>query len=81
MGFSSRESRLAQRVREGEDRIQWLGLQLANTQRKLHKVAEPRCEDRGSPPPCQTIQVAVVCAGAEASRTVITLIKSILFYR
>jgi len=81
MGFSSRESRLAQRVREGEDRIQWLGLQLANTQKKLHKVKVPRCEDGESSPPCQTVQVAVVCAGAEASRTVITLIKSILFYR
>ena len=38
MGFSSREARLAGRVREGEDRIQWLTLQLTNTQHKLHKV-------------------------------------------
>ena len=32
MGFSSREARLAGRVREGEARIQWLTLQLENTQ-------------------------------------------------
>lgn len=30
---------------------------------------------------CEEIHVAIVCAGADASRTVITLIKSILFYR
>ena len=39
------------------------------------------CEEEESLAPCEEIQVALVCAGAEASRTVITLIKSILFYR
>ena len=43
--------------------------------------AVPPCEDGSSSAPCQAVQVALVCAGAEASRTVITLIKSILFYR
>ena len=33
------------------------------------------------PPPCEEIQVAIVCAGPDASRTVVTLVKSILFYR
>jgi len=30
---------------------------------------------------CETIHVAIVCAGFNASRTVVTLVKSILFYR
>ena len=38
MGFTNREARLAQRVREGEDQIQWLKLQLANTQNKMAQV-------------------------------------------
>ena len=38
MGFSSREARLAQRVREGEDQVQWLKLQLANTQKRMSQV-------------------------------------------
>ena len=28
------------------------------------------------PPPCEQIQVAIVCAGPDASRTVVTLVKS-----
>ena len=32
-------------------------------------------------PPCDEIQVAIVCAGPDVSRTVVTLVKSILFYR
>ena len=42
MGFSSREARLAGRVREGEARIQWLTLQLENTNKKLAKVGRVR---------------------------------------
>ena len=37
------------------------------------------CDRR--PPPCEEIQVAVVCAGSEAVRTLVTLVKSILFHR
>ena len=37
--------------------------------------------DNMLPPPCEQIQVAIVCAGPDASRTVVTLVKSILFYR
>ncbi|KAH7968110.1 hypothetical protein HPB52_005827 [Rhipicephalus sanguineus] len=32
-------------------------------------------------PKCEVLQVAIVCAGYNASRSVITLVKSILFYR
>ena len=81
MGFSSREVQLAARVRAGEDKVQWLSLQLANTQERLQKLVVPPCDDGEGLLPCQTVHVALVCAGAEASRTVITLIKSILFYR
>ena len=38
MGFTSREARLAGRVREGEARIQWLTLQLENSHKKLARV-------------------------------------------
>lgn len=32
-------------------------------------------------PKCEVIEVAIVCAGYNSSRSVVTLIKSILFYR
>lgn len=32
-------------------------------------------------PKCEVIHVAIVCAGYNSSRSVVTLIKSILFYR
>ena len=32
-------------------------------------------------PPCQVIEIAIVCAGYNTTRSVVTLIKSILFYR
>ena len=103
MGFSSREARLAGRVREGEARVQWLTLQLEKTNKKLARVGPwlvfnscnmrvyisqgvvrtsvSDCGDEENLPACDEIQVAIVCAGASASRTVITLIKSLLFYR
>lgn len=34
-----------------------------------------------SPNRCEVIQVAIVCAGYNSSRSIVTLIKSILFYR
>ena len=40
MGFTGREARLAQRVREAEDQVQWLKLQLANTQKRMSQVIE-----------------------------------------
>ena len=45
MGFTGREARLAQRVREGEDQVQWLKLQLANTQKRMTLGFKKREED------------------------------------
>lgn len=87
MGFTDREARLAQRVREGEDQIQWLKLQLSRSQEKVsqgfktHSLASVGGDCEPVPPPCEAVHVAIVCAGTEASRTVVTLLKSILFYR
>ncbi|XP_029063591.1 LARGE xylosyl- and glucuronyltransferase 2 isoform X7 [Monodon monoceros] len=36
---------------------------------------------RPRPPKCELLQVAIVCAGHNSSRDVITLVKSMLFYR
>lgn len=38
------------------------------------------CQDEYVPK-CDFIHIAIVCAGYNASRSVVTLIKSILFYR
>jgi len=86
MGFTDREARLAQRVREGEDQVQWLRLQLSRAQAKVSQALQNHGGGGGDgceavPPPCEVINVAIVCAGTEASRTVVTLLKSILFYR
>ena len=48
MGFSSREARLAGRVREGEARIQWLTLQLENTHKKLARVGPASSPSRST---------------------------------
>ncbi|KAI1301775.1 LARGE xylosyl- and glucuronyltransferase 2 [Halotydeus destructor] len=45
----------------------------------IHKCKEDADEDTISK--CEVIQVAIVCAGYNSSRSVVTLIKSILFYR
>ncbi|KAG1663199.1 LARGE xylosyl- and glucuronyltransferase 1 [Nymphon striatum] len=68
-GFSDREAKLAQRVREMEEQNQLLQRQL-------------RCADaEPGVPKCEVIQITIVCAGYKSSRSVVTLIKSILFYR
>ena len=41
----------------------------------------PCGEDGNLLPKCEVLHVAVVCAGVDASRSVVTLAKSILFYR
>lgn len=58
-------------------------------ERKLHEsAAGSNCSDSKSEsesqiivPKCEVIEVAIVCAGYNSSRAVVTLIKSILFYR
>lgn len=81
MGFSRREARLADRLRESEDNAQWLRrqLRLAQTSHNKQVPGKSSCED--SVAICETIHVAIVCAGYNASRTVVPLLKSILFYR
>ncbi|XP_014666068.1 PREDICTED: glycosyltransferase-like protein LARGE1, partial [Priapulus caudatus] len=39
------------------------------------------CVTEAEVPKCEVIDVAIVCAGYNASRSVVTLIKSVLFYR
>lgn len=43
----------------------------------------PAAGDSGWPevPKCEVLHVAIVCAGYNASRSVVTLVKSVLFYR
>ncbi|CAN7938798.1 unnamed protein product [Ixodes hexagonus] len=38
-------------------------------------------DDLPEVPKCEVLQVAIVCAGYNASRSVVTLVKSVLFYR
>lgn len=44
-------------------------------------VSAPSVEFTHLPNRCEVIQVAIVCAGYNSSRSIVTLIKSILFYR
>ena len=84
MGFTDREARLASRLRESESQARWLRLQLTLSQDRVSRALSRRPPPPGCPPApetCELIHVAIVCAGSNASRTVVTLVKSILFYR
>ncbi|KAG8224788.1 hypothetical protein J437_LFUL002233 [Ladona fulva] len=103
LGFTHREARLAERVREMEEQNQLLRRQLSISQDHLmsvmsdskHNGTAPdnygyaddhstRCNNKvhePEVPKCDVIHVAIVCAGYNSSRSVVTLIKSILFYR
>ena len=84
MGFTDREARLASRLREAESQARWLRLQLTLSQDRVGRALSRRPPPPGCPlaaEACETIHVAIVCAGSNASRTVVTLVKSILFYR
>lgn len=49
---------------------------------KLHNRTRCREEPEAAIlPKCEVIEIAIVCAGYNSSRSVVTLIKSILFYR
>jgi len=80
LGLNRREASLVQRLRESEDQVRWLGRQLRLTQSKQRKggplVSEPVYQSS-----CETIHVCIVCSGYNATRTVVTLLKSILYYR
>ncbi|CAG0883631.1 unnamed protein product [Darwinula stevensoni] len=101
LGFSRREERLAQRVREVEEQNHLLRRQLSLSQNQLLSVIsdsmrlsnasnEPlkdktdesvKCIEHDEVGKCETLHVAIVCAGYNSSRSVVTLIKSILFHR
>ncbi|XP_013774124.1 LARGE xylosyl- and glucuronyltransferase 1-like [Limulus polyphemus] len=111
LGFTRREAKLAERVREVEAQNQLLRRQLSISQNHLmnfiveaqqngsnvHSGKESlgnieRQEKNGERsfvcvnpepevPKCEVIHVSIVCAGYNSSRSVVTLIKSILFYR
>ncbi|KAL4225615.1 Xylosyl- and glucuronyltransferase large2 [Mactra antiquata] len=68
-------------------RNQYLNIQMAVA---LQNESDPRlrnrtrldCLNQGSDiPKCEAIHVAIVCAGHNATRDVVTLLKSVLFYR
>lgn len=101
MGFTEREARLVERVREAEHHGRWLRLQLTLrcgrsflnimvfcqpnlSQERASKAGVRRPPAPGCPPAaesCEEVHVAIVCAGINASRAVVTLVKSILFHR
>lgn len=91
LGLTKREALLAERVREVEQQNHLLKRQLSLLQQQTQQ-GFPRLERNGSEPcpgtsldpevpKCEVLQVAIVCAGHNASRSVVTLVKSVLFYR
>uniref|UniRef100_A0AAR2K3D1 LARGE xylosyl- and glucuronyltransferase 2 n=1 Tax=Pygocentrus nattereri TaxID=42514 RepID=A0AAR2K3D1_PYGNA len=81
---------LESRVREVEEENRQIRLQLSQSQSLAAQPAEGNYEERAnhsecarSPTAekCELIHVACVCAGHNASRDVVTLVKSILFHR
>ena len=96
LGFSKREAKLAQRVREVEEHNDFLRKQLSisryeidnlrlKVQRKgLNSTSKHQsvdCAGDFNLPRCMTLHIAIVCAGQNAARDVVTLLKSVLFYR
>ncbi|CAL1265883.1 unnamed protein product [Larinioides sclopetarius] len=102
LGFTRREAKLAERVREVEEQNQLLRRQLSISQNHLLSVMSENQNDSQTfgtkeeessqktvlcanqepeVPKCEVIHIAIVCAGYNSSRSVVTLIKSILFYR
>ena len=134
LGFTDREAKLAERVKEVEQQNQFLRRQLSISREKLvsimsdtqqnevnsvkqNKIGDYSPEKKSnlnidnkpdlSPnplplisdkslknssngcvtrredvvPKCEVIEIVIVCAGYNSSRSVVTLIKSILFYR
>ncbi|XP_076351503.1 xylosyl- and glucuronyltransferase LARGE1-like isoform X2 [Tachypleus tridentatus] len=110
LGFTRREAKLAERVREVEAQNHLLRRQLSISQNHLMSIMV-KAQQNGSSihtgkeslestatqeseqksfvcvnpepevPKCEVIQISIVCAGYNSSRSVVTLIKSILFYR
>ncbi|XP_076450091.1 xylosyl- and glucuronyltransferase LARGE1-like [Babylonia areolata] len=86
------ESRVVQRLRDTENQNMVLRKELSQTQNELLRLqmtlaaandsSKMKCLNaEPDVPKCEVIHVAIVCAGHNATRDVVTLIKSVLFYR
>ncbi|XP_043233397.1 LARGE xylosyl- and glucuronyltransferase 1-like isoform X2 [Amphibalanus amphitrite] len=93
LGFNARELRLADRIRDMQEQNTMLRHQLAAAHSQLVAVLDEHgrkhngTDDdlfglRDEPlTKCSEISVVIVCAGYNSTRSVVTLIKSLLFYR
>uniref|UniRef100_A0A8C1RF42 LARGE xylosyl- and glucuronyltransferase 2 n=1 Tax=Cyprinus carpio TaxID=7962 RepID=A0A8C1RF42_CYPCA len=75
---------LASRVREVEEENRQIRLQLSQSQglaAQPERANHSECSRSPTAEKCELIHVACVCAGHNASRDVVTLVKSILFHR
>ncbi|KAI5732636.1 hypothetical protein M8J76_002595 [Diaphorina citri] len=79
---SSREAQLLSKMQDMEQQLVSLRNQISATI-PMPTPASFLCTSRKEPviPTCEVIQVAIVCAGYNSTRSLVTLIKSILFYR
>ncbi|KAK7099228.1 xylosyl- and glucuronyltransferase LARGE2s-like [Littorina saxatilis] len=86
------ESKIVQRLRDTENQNIVLRKELSQTQNQLLRLqmtlaaanesTKMKCLNaEPDVPKCELIHVAIVCAGHNATRDVVTLIKSVLFYR
>ncbi|KAL8614332.1 hypothetical protein ACOMHN_007670 [Nucella lapillus] len=86
------ESRIVQRLRDTENQNMVLRKELSQTQNELLRLQMTLAAANDSTkmkclnaepdvPKCEVIHIAIVCAGHNATRDVVTLIKSVLFYR
>ncbi|KAM3919319.1 LOW QUALITY PROTEIN: xylosyl- and glucuronyltransferase LARGE2 [Leptodactylus fuscus] len=73
---------LEMKLQEAEEENRRLRLQLGELRSDDHEGDNSsRCSQRSLTEKCELIHVAIVCAGHNSSRDVVTLVKSILFHR
>lgn len=73
---------LEMKLQEAEEENRRLRLQLGELRSEDHEGDNSsRCSQRSLTEKCELIHVAIVCAGHNSSRDVVTLVKSILFHR
>uniref|UniRef100_A0A8D8SAD0 Glycosyltransferase-like protein LARGE2 n=1 Tax=Cacopsylla melanoneura TaxID=428564 RepID=A0A8D8SAD0_9HEMI len=80
----SREAHLLAKMQEMEQQLVSLRHQVSGSNTvPLPTPAPVLCNSKKGAviPPCEVIQVSIVCAGYNSTRSLVTLIKSILFYR
>ncbi|KAL1459095.1 hypothetical protein WDU94_011103 [Cyamophila willieti] len=84
VGLQNREAHLLAKMQEMEQQLVSLRHQVSGS--NVVPVPTPApvlCNTKKGAviPPCEVIQVSIVCAGYNSTRSLVTLIKSILFYR